>query len=162
MRRFAMLFSICLLMGFMLCSCGKVNGYNKKDLSPVNESLGWGDVQVFVVGNNEGKDITVKIKNLSDEDFHYGEYYSIQIFIEGVWYYVPEMQDKVVHDLAHELAPGMSEAMTYSLAPYGGKLNPGHYRIACCDGGDNQNIYYAEFNVMADGQYRFEIVEPTV
>lgn len=161
MRRIITLIAALVAVSFVLCSCGKVNGYKKKDLVPVNEMPGNKNVQVFVVDYNEGKDITVKIKNLTDELFAYGEYYSIQVLIDGSWYYVPMTSENVVHDLGHELDPGMSYAMTYSMAPYGGKLNPGHYRIACCDIGNKENIYYAEFNVMADGQYKWEIVEPT-
>lgn len=117
-----------LLICTVLCSCGKANGYNRKDLVPVNEDAG---------------------------------YAGIQVFIDGVWYYVPYVNENMVHDLGHELSPGASYALTYSLYPYGGKLNPGHYRIACCGIGDHKNNYYAEFNVMADGTCRWEIVEPT-
>ena len=164
MRRLIIMLSMCLVMCCVLCSCGTVNGYKKKDLVPVNEKPGMSAVQVFVIDHNEGKDITVKIKNLTDDVFWYGEYYSLQIFIEGVWYYIPMTDENVVHDLGHELSPGASDIMTYSLSPYGGKLNPGHYRIGCCgcDIGNKENIYYAVFNVLADGMYQFEIVEPTV
>lgn len=161
MRRLSTLLAALAVISLLLCSCGTVNGYKKKDLVPVNEKPGMDAVQVFVVDKNEGKDITVKVKNLTDKVFCYGEYYSIQIFTEGVWYYVPMTEDNAVHDLGHELTPGATDSMTYSLYPYGGKLNPGHYRIACCGTGNKENIYYAEFNVMADGSYQFEIVEPT-
>ena len=69
--------------------------------------------------------------------------------------------DYVVHDLAHELPGGMSDSLTYSLAPYGGKLNPGKYRIACCDIGNKKNVYYAYFNVTDNGRFTWEDVEPT-
>ena len=143
-----------LLICISLCSCGIANGYNRKDLVPVNEDAGYDSILVFCVDYDEGKDITVKIKNLTDEVFCFGEYYSIQIFIDGVWYYVPYVNENMVHDLGHELSPGASY-------PYGGKLEPGHYRIACCGIGDHKNNYYAEFNVMADGTYNWEIIEPT-
>ena len=77
MRRIITLIAALVAVSFVLCSCGKVNGYKKKDLVPVNETPGSDIVQVFVVDYNEGKDITVKIKNLTDELFAYGEYYSI-------------------------------------------------------------------------------------
>lgn len=162
MRRLITIISIFLTACLILCSCGKVNGYNKKDLVPVNDNAGNDSILAYVVDYNAGKDITVKIKNNTDKVFAYGEYYTIQVFIEGVWYYVPYTAENVVHDLAHELQPGQAYTQTYSLYPYGGKLNPGHYRIACCDIGDGSNIYYAEFNVMADMSLKWEIVEPTV
>ena len=62
MRRLVIMFSVFLVMCLLFCSCGTVNGYNEKDLVPVNEKPGMSDVQVFVVDHNEGKDITVKIK----------------------------------------------------------------------------------------------------
>ena len=161
MRKLIKLISAVMLACLLLCSCGKVNGYKKKDLIPVDETPGFSNIQVFLVDYSEGKDITVKIKNLSDEVFCYGEYYSIQVFVDGAWYYVPYVNENAVHDLGHEMTAGGSDVLTYSLYPYGGKLNPGHYRIACCDGGDKKNIYYAEFNVMDNGRYTWEIVEPT-
>lgn len=161
MRKIIKLLSACLITCLVLCSCGTVNGYKKKDLVPVDETRGMKNVLVFVADYTEGKDITVKIKNLSNEDFFYGEYYKIEVLIDGIWYYVPEVNDNIVHDLGYNLTPGASGTLTFSLYPYGGKLNPGHYRVACCDGGDWQELYYAEFNVMADGRFAWEIVEPT-
>lgn len=161
MKRILFLATVLIAICCALCSCGRTNGYKKKDLVPVKETPGTKSVLVFMVDQNEGKNITVKIKNLTDDGFAYGEYYSIQVFIEGAWYYVPMVEENVVHDLGHELSPGATDTMTYSLAPYGGKLIPGHYRIACCDIGNKENIYYAEFNVMADGRYDWEKIEPT-
>ena len=117
------LVSVLIVISILLCSCAKANGY-KKDLVPVNETRGTDNIIAFVVDHNEGKDITVKIKNLSDKNFIFGEYYSVQVFEGGAWYYVPTVSDNAVHDLAHELEPGASIAMTYSLSPYG-KFIPG-------------------------------------
>ena len=161
MRRIIFLLTALVTVSLLLCSCGKVNGYSKKDLVPVSETAGTSGIQVFVVDHNEGRDITVKIKNFSNEEFLYGEYYSIQLYADGTWYYVPEKEEDVVHDLAHELPGGMSDSLTYSLAPYGGKLNPGKYRIACCDIGNKKNVYYAYFNVTDNGRFTWEDVEPT-
>lgn len=159
MRRLVSIVLIISVVCLAICSCNK-NDNKVNDLVPVEETPGTDNIQVFVVDRTEGKDISVKIKNLSDEVFLYGEYYSIQILVDGNWFYAPTVEDVVVHDLAHELSPGASYAMTYSLLPYG-ELDPGHYRIACCDMGNKANIYYAEFNVMEDGNYDWEIVEPT-
>lgn len=160
MKKIIKLLSACLIACFLLCSCGKVNGYKKKDLVPINEGVGIDNIQVFCVDCNEGKDITVKIKNLTDNVFCFGEYYTIQILADGAWYYVPYVNENMVHDLGHELSPGASDTLTYSLYPYGGKLNPGHYRIACCGIGDNLNNYYAEFDVTDDGRFAWEEADP--
>ena len=166
MRRFISVVLMISVVCFAICSCDKkVKNDNEdnevKELVPVEETPGTDNIQVFVVDRTEGKDITVKIKNLSDDLFLYGEYYSIQILVDGNWFYAPTVEDVVVHDLAHELSPGASFVMTYSLLPYGGELDPGHYRVACCDIGNKENIYYAEFDVMDDGSFDWEIVEPT-
>lgn len=160
MRRLIFLTTHSLIICLLLCSCGKINGYNKKDLVPINERAGTDNIKVYCVDCNEGKDITVKIKNLTDDVFGFGEYYTIQVFVDGVWYYVPYVNENMVHDLGHELSPGASDTLTYSLFPYGGKLYPGHYRIACCGIGDNLNNYYAEFDVTDDGRFAWEETEP--
>ena len=67
MKRLITLVTSLVVISLLLCSCGKVNGYKKKDLVPVNEKPGMSAVQVFVVDHNDGKDITVKIKNLTEQ-----------------------------------------------------------------------------------------------
>ena len=161
MRRIIIFLTALVSISFLLCSCGKVNGYKKKDLVPVSETAGTSGVQVFVVDHNEGKDLTVKIKNYSKEDFAYGEYYSIQLYADGTWYYVPEKEDHAVYAVLHNLPGETSDSMTYSLAPYGGKLNSGKYRIACCGSGKKENVYYAYFDVADNGRFTWEVVEPT-
>ena len=161
MRRIILLLTALVTISLLLCSCGKVNGYSKKDLVPVSETAGTSGVQVFVVDHNEGKDLTVKIKNLSNEYFSYGEFYSIQLYADGTWYYVPEKEDHAVYAVLHNLPGETSDSMTYSLAPYGGKLNPGKYRIACCGKGNKENVYYAYFEVADNGRFTWEVVEPT-
>ena len=66
MRRLIFLTTLSLITCLVLCSCGKVNGYKKKDLVPINEGVGIDNIQVFCVDCNEGKGITVKIENLTD------------------------------------------------------------------------------------------------
>lgn len=161
MRRLIILLAALVSMSFVICSCGKINGYEKKDLVQVSETAGTRNIEVFVVDHNVGKDITVKIKNNTDEIFSYGEFYTIQFYADGIWYYVPEKEDHAVYAVLHNLPGGTSDTETYSLAPYGGKLNPGKYRIACCSNNRKDNNYYAGFTVTEDGQYKWEIVEPT-
>lgn len=158
MRRFLMIILMCLVMNFVLCSCGKANGYKKKDLVPVNETAG----SYFIVANvvDYSDSITVKMENRDNLTWFFGEYYSIQVQIDGSWYYVPVTSDVTVHDLGHELEPGQSTALTYSLLPYG-DLKPGHYRIACGDGGNKTNIYYAEFDITEESKATWIITNPT-
>lgn len=60
MKRLLILVATLVVISLLLCSCGTVNGYKKKDLVPVNEKPDMSAVQVFVVDYNEGKDITEK------------------------------------------------------------------------------------------------------
>ena len=57
MRRSLTLVAALVVFSLLLCSCGTVNGYKKKDLVPVNEKPGMDAVQVFVFSlkNEAGK-----------------------------------------------------------------------------------------------------------
>ncbi len=78
------------------------------------------------IGTSE---ITVRITNNSEEEFSYGEYFSIQKQIDGQWYTVPVRADNVgFQDIAHILPNGESASETYNLNIYG-TLEPGTYRL---------------------------------
>ena len=78
------------------------------------------------IGTSE---ITVRITNNSEEEFSYGEYFSIQKQIDGQWYTVPVRADNVgFQDIAHILPNGESASETYNLDLYG-TLEPGIYRL---------------------------------
>ena len=78
------------------------------------------------IGTSE---ITVRITNNSEEEFSYGEYFSIQKQIDGQWYTVPVRADNVgFQDIAHILPNGESASETYNLDIYG-TLEPGTYRL---------------------------------
>ena len=78
-----------------------------------------------------GKDsVTVTLVNNSEEEWIFGEYYHLEVQLDGVWYHVPNAPGKMwmVHDLAYILPSGGSKDMTYSLWCYG-ELPAGHYRL---------------------------------
>lgn len=158
MRRIFMALTACILIGVVFCACGVSKGYQKDKMTPVNESAG----NYFIVTNivDIGEDITVKFENRDSLTWFFGEYYSIQVLLDKTWYYVPTVSEWAVHDLGHELDPGQSTTMTYSLLPYG-KLQPGHYRIACGDVGNSANIYYAFFDVTEESKMTWTVTNPT-
>ena len=74
--------------------------------------------------------VTVKLLNHSGEDWTFGEYYHLEVELEGIWYRVPTApgENWAVHDLAYILPDGGEKEMTYSLVCYG-DLPAGHYRL---------------------------------
>ena len=97
---------------------------------------------------------TVEFTNNSDELWSFGEYYKLEIYKDGIWYWYPSKEPVAVHDLGHELKPGQTQGLTYDLTPFG-KLEPGEYRVACGDLGDSSNFYYAGFRVDSNGKLSF-------
>ncbi len=83
------------------------------------ELVEWGDSAV-----------TVKLINQSGEEWMFGEYYHLEVNLDGTWYRVPTApgENWVVHDLAYILPDGEDMEMTYSLMCYG-DLPAGHYRL---------------------------------
>ncbi len=151
MKRIILVICSVVLIFIVLCACSRKTGsdigYHKNDLTLVNETIGAYPISARVTDN-----CTVQFENQGEETWFFGEYYCLEILIESNWYYVPTVNDLVVHDLAHELEPGQSTSLSYSLDPYG-ELQPGHYRIACGDIGNKTNIYYAEFDIEDDGKF---------
>ena len=139
LKRTVLILLVLLLAAAGLSACGKAA------YTPVDETPGTLQISAEFVGNG-----TVKLTNHDTELWGFGEYYSLEVFRNGTWYYQPLKHDLVVHDLGHELAPGQSQTMTYDLTPYG-KLSPGRYRIACGGLGDSTNWYYAEFELLKNG-----------
>jgi len=74
--------------------------------------------------------VTVTLINHSDEDWTFGEYYHLEVNLNGTWYHVPTApgENWAVHDLAYVLPAGGEMEMTYSLICYG-VLPAGHYRL---------------------------------
>lgn len=77
----------------------------------------------------EGKIVTVKIQNDSDEDFFYSEYFTLQKEIDGFWYKIPvRLSNYGFNDIglilqAHEISEKKCDITMY------GELDNGHYRI---------------------------------
>ena len=116
---------------------------------PVNDIPGTQFILVSV--RVEGDEAKVKFTNISDEPWNFGEYYRLEVLVEGQWYYVPS-EDYAVHDLLHEISAGAEYTMTYDLSPFG-ELAPGDYRIACGGAAFNENVYYAYFTKTDDGVF---------
>lgn len=77
----------------------------------------------------EGNVVTVKIQNDSDEDFFYGEYFTLQKEIDGFWYTIPvRLSNYGFHDIGRILQAHNSSEEKCDITMYG-ELDNGHYRI---------------------------------
>ncbi len=77
--------------------------------------------------------ITAVLTNTTKKDLAYGEYFKIQVKLDGDWYDIPV--DLGFHDLAHELKAGACAEENYTLKAYG-DLPAGIYRLVveeACD-----------------------------
>lgn len=78
--------------------------------------------------------VKVAIANDRDTDWMYGEYYSLQVSLDGVWYEVPPMPGHWgFHDIGLAIQAGEKREQIYHLGMYG-ELPAGTYRIVA-DGG---------------------------
>lgn len=73
--------------------------------------------------------VTIKIQNDSDEDFFYGEYFTLQKEIDGSWYEIPVRHSNYgFNDIGLYLQAHSTEEETCDITMYG-ELEQGHYRI---------------------------------
>lgn len=74
--------------------------------------------------------VEVKLANEGSEEWLYGEYFSLQVLLDGVWYHVPPTSEMNwgFTDIAYILAPGETRNESYSLMMYG-DLPEGQYRL---------------------------------
>jgi len=77
--------------------------------------------------NRDGAE--VKFINSGDEEWIYGEYYSLEVKLKGEWYVVPSMPENwAFNDIAYILNGGAETEKTYNFGMYG-DLPAGEYRI---------------------------------
>lgn len=80
-------------------------------------------------------EIVVTITNDSEEEFVYGEYYSLQKKTDGNWYTMPVWADNIgFPDIANILPAGGSVTKSYDYQIFG-PLKPGEYKLVVEDMG---------------------------
>ena len=74
--------------------------------------------------------ITVELTNSGNTEWMYGEYFSLQVLLNGTWYDVPVLDDKNYGftDIGIILPAGKTQEESYSLGSYG-ILPAGTYRL---------------------------------
>ena len=71
--------------------------------------------------------ITIEFTNKQSVDWIYSEYYSIEVFDQGIWCIVPFTENISVIDIAYILEPNKTSTHTYPLNHH--TLYEGQYRI---------------------------------
>ena len=87
------------------------------------------------LNDNDGKPaVTVEISNGTASEFSFGKYYIIEVSVDGKWYVLPSLPDRLVmvQDIGIGLDAGKSMEMTYSLWNWG-DLPAGTYRVTISD-----------------------------
>lgn len=105
--------------------CGRLlsegaDGWVADRLSPAEELTPPDGITMVFKELTAGK-ITVKLSNTSETDWCFGEYFSLHVLLDGIWYRVPELDDKnyMFNDIGIILPAGESMEKSYSLGSYG-------------------------------------------
>lgn len=95
----------------------------------------------YEIAGFENNSLKTRLTNNNDTPFIYGEHYSLQVQLEGIWYDVPARSNNnyCFIDIAYELSGNSSAELTHSLEMFG-QLPHGRYRIC-------KETLSAEFNI---------------
>ena len=104
------------------------NGWNNTLLTPTELNPPDGIVMTLESWDNDS--VTVNITNNSRFVWTYGEFFSIQVLLDGVWCDVPILPDwyQPTPAIGYGLSPGETTNKTYYLQKYG-ELPEGIYRL---------------------------------
>lgn len=104
------------------------SGWDSTMLTPAGELTAPSDISMVLIEQTEDT-LTVELSNTGTEEWCYGEYFSIQVLIDGTWYEVPvQPGDWAFNDIVHILQAGDTQTQTYDLTMYG-ELPVGNYRL---------------------------------
>ena len=104
------------------------SGWNAKLLTPAAE-LEPPDGVTMTVESWDKDTVKVNIENHRGTDWMYGEHYSLQLLLDGVWYEIPAMPEHWgFNDIGLAVQAGESQNKIYHLTMYG-ELPAGTYRI---------------------------------
>ena len=114
--------------------CGRLlsqgpDGWIASHLTPI-DSLTPPDGVSMVLKEQTADRLTVELTNNSGTEWCYGEYFSLNVLLDGVWYDAPVLDDKnyAFIDIGILLNAGESHEKSYSLDAYG-TLPEGTYRL---------------------------------
>ena len=108
------------------------SGWNDALLTPAKEKFP--STGVTMTLESWGKTtVTVNITNNGAEDWMYGEYFGLEVSLNGVWYEFPATPGNWgFNDIGFILKSGETQNKTYNLTMYG-EFPPGTYRLVAFD-----------------------------
>lgn len=118
---------------FSVLPCARIlsqnaSGWNSKLLTPAAELTPPNGI-TMALEKWEDNAVTVNIANESGAEWSYGEYYSLQVLLDGVWYEIPPVPGNWgFNDIAYVIQDGEEQEKTYHLTMYG-DLPAGTYRL---------------------------------
>lgn len=127
-------FSFILFFSVVACN----NKLDTSSLTIVNEKTITQGISMDLVELDKNQ-ICIKYINKTENDWIYGDNYSLHIYIDNNWYYVPYKKTETINDIGYILKAGEEVIKTYSLSKFQ-NLGKGKYRF-------ENNGVYVEFNV---------------
>ena len=104
------------------------NGWSSALLTPAAEQKAPDGIAMSLEAWNKDA-VTVNIKNNSGEDWMYGEYFGLEVQLDGVWYGIPTTPENWGFPSIGLIVPsGKTREHTYTLSMYG-ELPAGTYRL---------------------------------
>ena len=108
------------------------DGWHTALMTPSGDLTPPEGVTMELLGFEDGT-LTVRYTNHGSEEWCFGEYYSLDVLLDGVWYVVPTTPGNWgFTDIGYLLSAGDSREESYSLTMYG-TLPAGTYRIRAFD-----------------------------
>lgn len=102
-------------------------GWNRAVMAPAAALTPAEGLSMELVSRTE-TEISVIFDNQSSGTAGLGNYFSLQVQLDGVWYEIPPEGDLMFTDIAYEFPAGSTFEKTYDISPYG-ELPAGTYRL---------------------------------
>lgn len=114
-----------------------------ENLPPAAEKTAPEGISMTITGQTADS-ITVQLQNDSGEEWCFGEYFSLEVCLDGTWYTVPTTPEANwgFISIAYMLTAGEHREMEYKLMSYG-ELPEGDYRLVVEDLTAEFNLKYA-------------------
>lgn len=104
------------------------SGWNASILSPTREFSAPENIAAELISQT-GEKVTIALTNAGTEEWCYGEYYYLDVLLDGTWYSVPTAPGNwAFTDIGIILPAGKTQNETYDLTMYG-DLPAGQYRL---------------------------------
>lgn len=104
------------------------NGWINRLLSPARELCPPEGISLAKAPAEDAGSVSVVFENGLDTQWCFGEYFHLEVQLDGRWYVVPPETELAFNDIGYILPAGGTQEKTYSLAPYG-ELPDGLYRL---------------------------------